>query len=100
MRKMNELKDLREKKGISLREVGRATGVYFEYIRLFEKAEKFPSRSQLRALEKYYKTDLKEYFKGVKVGMLLNKSWSLFAEAVRVAEADAKELWMEEYHGV
>ena len=90
---MNELKDLREMKGVSLREAGRVTGICFEYIRLFEKGEKFPSKSQLRALEKYYKTDLKEYFKGVKVGMLLNKSWSLFTEAVRVVEADAKELW-------
>lgn len=97
---MNELKDLREKKGVSLREAGRATGVYFEYIRLFEKAEKFPSRSQLRALEKYYGTDLKEYFKGVKMTMLFKKSWSLYFEALKVAGTDAKELWMEEHHGV
>lgn len=90
---MNELKDLREKKGVSLREAGRVTGICFEYIRLFEKAEKFPSKRQLCALEKYYGTDLKEYFKEVKVGMLLNKSWSLFAEAVKMAETDAKELW-------
>lgn len=93
MRKMNELKDLRERKGISLREAGRATKMYFEYIRLFEKGEKFPSISQLTALEKYYGTDLKEYFKRVKVGMLLEKSWSLFAEAMKVAGTDAKELW-------
>ena len=49
---MSELKDLREKKGVSLREAGRATGICFEYIRLFEKGEKFPSKRQLHALEK------------------------------------------------
>ena len=90
---MNELKDLRERKGVSLREAGRATGVYFEYIRLFEKAEKFPSKRQLRALEKYYKTDLKEYFKGVKMTMLFKKSWSLYFKARKVGGTDAKELW-------
>lgn len=90
---MNELKDLREKKGVSLREAGRVTGIYFEYIRLFEKGEKFPSKSQLRALEKYYKTDLKEYFKDVKISMLLKKSNSLYSEAMRLYGTDAKELW-------
>lgn len=90
---MNELKDLREMKGVSLREAGRATGMYFEYIRLFEKGEKFPSRSQLRALEKYYKTDLKEYFKEVKARMLLKKSSVLYSEAMRVYGTEAKELW-------
>ena len=90
---MSELKDLREKKGVSLREAGRVTGIYFEYIRLFEKAEKFPSKSQLRALEKYYKTDLKEYFKSVKISMLLKKSNSLYSEAIRLYGTDAKELW-------
>ena len=90
---MSELKDLREKKGVSLREAGRVTGICFEYIRLFEKAEKFPSKSQLRALEKYYKADLKEYFKGVKMTMLFKKSWSLYFEAMKVGGTDAKELW-------
>lgn len=90
---MNELKDLRERKGVSLREVGRATGMYFEYIRLFEKEEKFPSKSQLKALEKYYGTDLKEYFKGVKASMLLKKSSVLYSEAMRVYGTEAKELW-------
>ena len=90
---MNELKDLREKKGVSLREAGRATKIYFEYIRLFEKGEKFPNRSQLKALERYYDTDLKEYFKGVKMTMLFKKSWSLYFEALKVAGTDAKELW-------
>lgn len=90
---MNELKDLRERKGVSLREAGRATGICFEYIRLFEKAEKFPSKSQLRALEKYYKTDLKEYFKEVKMTMLFKKSNSLYSEAMRLYGTDAKELW-------
>ena len=90
---MNELKDLREMKGVSLREAGRVTGICFEYIRLFEKGEKFPSKSQLRALEKYYKTDLKEYFKDVKISMLLKKSNSLYSEAMRLYGTDAKELW-------
>ena len=90
---MNELKDLREMKGVSLREAGRATKIYFEYIRLFEKGEKFPSKRQLKALEKYYKTDLKEYFKEVKVSMLLKKSNSLYSEAMRVYGTEAKELW-------
>ena len=97
---MTLLKDLRERKGVSLREVGRVTKIYFEYIRLFEKGEKFPSRSQLEALERYYGTDLKEYFKGVKMTMLFKKSWSLYFEALKVAGSDAKELWMEEHHGV
>ena len=90
---MSELKDLRERKGVSLREAGRVTGVCFEYIRLFERAEKFPSKRQLRALEKYYGTDLKEYFKGVKIRMLLKKSNFLDSEAVRIYRTDAKELW-------
>lgn len=90
---MNELKDLRERKGVSLREAGRVTGVCFEYIRLFERAEKFPSKRQLRALEKYYGTDLKEYFKWVKVNMVLKKAWSLWVESMAVAGTDAKELW-------
>lgn len=90
---MSELKDLREMKGVSLREVGRATGMYFEYIRLFEKGEKFPSKRQLKALEKYYGTDLKEYFKEVKMTILFRKSWSLYFEALKVAGTDAKELW-------
>lgn len=90
---MIELKDLRERKGVSLREAGRATGVHFEYIRLFEKGEKFPSKRQLKALEKYYGTDLKEYFKEVKKTILSRKSRSLYFEALKVAETDAKELW-------
>ena len=90
---MNVLKDLREKKGVSLREAARATGMYFEYIRLFEKAEKFPNKRQLKALEKYYDTDLKEYFKEVKMTILVKKSWSLWFEALKVAGTDAKELW-------
>lgn len=90
---MNELKDLRERKGVSLREAGRATKICFEYIRLFEKAEKFPSKRQLHALEKYYGTDLKEYFKGVKMTMLFKKSWSLYSKALKVAGTEAKELW-------
>jgi transcriptional regulator with XRE-family HTH domain len=90
---MSELKDLREMKGVSLREAGRATGMCFEYIRLFERAEKFPSKRQLRALEKYYGTDLKEYFKEVKARMLLKKSSVLYSEAMRVYGTEAKELW-------
>lgn len=90
---MNELKDLRERKGVSLREAGRATKMYFEYIRLFEKGEKFPSKRQLKALEKYYGTDLKEYFKKVKVRMLMKKAESLYLEVVRVSKTEAKELW-------
>ena len=90
---MNELKDLRERKGVSLREAGRATKICFEYIRLFEKAEKFPSRNQLEALEQYYDTDLKEYFKKVKVRMLLKKAYAIHSKAKMVYRTDAKELW-------
>lgn len=90
---MNELKDLREMKGVSLREAGKATGMCFEYIRLFERKEKFPDKKQLKALEKYYGTDLKEYFKEVKVSMLLKKANSLYSEAMRVYGTEAKELW-------
>lgn len=90
---MSELKDLREKKGVSLREAGRVTGIYFEYIRLFEKGEKFPSKRQLKTLEKYYGTDLKEYFKKVKVTMLLKKAYAIHSKAKMVYGTDAKELW-------
>lgn len=87
------LKALREKKGVSLKEVGIATGMHYEYINLFERMEKFPDKKQLKALEKYYKTDLKEYFLGVKVAMLLRKARRFKKEAAEVSSCRPEDLW-------
>ena len=70
----DKLKGLREASGKSLRQVGKETGLHFEYIRLFENKEKCPDDEQKEILEKYYDTDLTEYFRSVTVTMLLKKA--------------------------
>lgn len=89
----NVLKALREERGLTLREVGRATGMHCEYVLLFERMEKFPDKKQLKALEKYYKTDLKEYFRGVKIAMLLRKARKFKKEAAEIALCKPEDLW-------
>ena len=87
------LRALREERGLTLREVGKATGMHYEYISLFEQMKKFPDKKQLKALEKYYKTDLKEFFKGVKIVMLRNKARKLEEEALCLEYTEPEDLW-------
>lgn len=82
--KSNRLRELREASGKSLRQVGKETGLHFEYIRLFENKEKCPDDEQKETLEKYYGTDLTEYFRSVTVTMLLRKARTLEEEAMRL----------------
>ena len=89
----NVLKALREEAGLSLREAGRYAGIHYEYISLFERMEKFPDKKQLKALEKLYGTDLKEYFQGVKMTMLLKKAKQLEIEAFKVCACTPEDLW-------
>lgn len=77
----NQLEELRRKLGKTLRQVGKETGIHFEYIRLFERKLKVPTEEQKGALERYYWTDLSDYFTVVRIMMLLRKARKLEEEA-------------------
>lgn len=91
----DKLRELRTKRGRTLRQVGEAIGIDYSYLGRIEKG-KFPSMALLEQLAEYYKIDVSELFGDqVEVPEELREigvEWITFAKEMQKAELTPEEI--------